>query len=75
MKEKKLLNAPYEFKPHLYQLHKEYIDELMEQKKYVTKGYVINYVNNLPPQRLMYAVNHKLKQQQVDNKIAIVLND
>ena len=75
LKEKKLLNAPYEFKPHLYQLHKEYIDELMEQKKYVTKGYVINYVNNLPPQRLMYAVNHKLKQQQVDNKIAIVLND
>jgi len=74
VKEKKLINAPYEYKPHLYQLHKEYINELMEQKKYVTKSYVINYVNNLPPQRLMYAVNHKLKQQQVDNKIAEVLN-
>jgi hypothetical protein len=74
VKEKELINAPYEYKPHLYQLHKEYLNELMEQKKYITKGYIINYVNNLPPQRLMYAVNHKLKQQQVDNKIAEVLN-
>lgn len=75
LKEKQLKFAPYEFKPHLYQLHKEYIDELMEQKKYVTKGYVINYVNNLPPQRLMYAVNHKLKQQHTDQQIAEVLNN
>lgn len=33
VKEKQLINAPYEYKPHLYQLHKEYINELMEQKK------------------------------------------
>ena len=74
LKEKQLKFSPYEYKPHLYQLHKEYINELMEQKKYVTKGYVINYVNNLPPQRLMYSVNYKLKQQYVDSQIAEVLN-
>ena len=74
MKEISLKNCPYEYKPHLYQLHKEYIDDLMVDKKYVTK-YVINYVNNLPPQRLMYSVNHKLKKQQIDEEIADVLND
>ena len=54
---------------------REYIDDLMVDKKYVTKRYVINYVNNLPPQRLMYSVNHKLKKQQIDEEIADVLND
>lgn len=66
-KYKSLKNYPYEFKPHLYQLHKLYIDTLLPEKKYVSKSIVINYVNNLPPQRLMYSINHQIKLNKVDN--------
>lgn len=65
-----LKNCPYEFKPHLYQLHNMYLNELMIEKKYVSKKVVIEYVNNLPPQRLMYSINHQLKLNIVDEKIA-----
>ena len=66
-KYKSLKDFPYEFKPHLYELHKLYIDTLLIEKKFVSKSVVINYVNNLPPQRLMYSINHQLKLNKIDN--------
>jgi hypothetical protein len=65
-KEKPLKEYPHEYKPHMYQLHKLYIDELREKHSGITKTVVINYVNNLPPPRLMYSVNYKLKEFVVD---------
>ena len=47
-----------------------YLNELMIEKKYVSKKVVIEYVNSLPPQRLMYSINHQLKLNIVDEKIA-----
>jgi hypothetical protein len=67
-KEKSLKEYPYEFKPHLYALHNLYINELMLDKKFVSKSVVINYVNNLPPQRLMYSVNYQLQLNKIDEK-------
>ena len=69
-KDKPLKEYPYEFKPHLYELHKLYIDTLMPEKKYVSKSIVINYINNLPPQRLMYSINHQIKLNKIDEKKA-----
>jgi hypothetical protein len=67
-KQKKLSEYPYQFKPHMYALQEKYINELFEEKKYVNKQVVIDYVNSLPPQRLMYAVNYIYKQHALDTK-------
>lgn len=67
-KQKKLSEYPYQFKPHMYALQKMYIDELFAEKKYVNKQVVIDYVNSLPPQRLMYAVNYIYKQHALHTK-------
>ena len=67
-KQKKLSDYPYQFKPHMYALQKMYIDELFAEKKYVNKQVVIDYVNSLPPQRLMYAVNYIYKQHALHTK-------
>ena len=52
----------------MYALQKMYIDELFAEKKYVNKQVVIDYVNSLPPQRLMYAVNYIYKQHALHTK-------
>ena len=67
-KQKKLSEYPYQFKPHMYALQEKYINELFPEKKYVNKQVVIDYVNSLPPQRLMYAINHIYKQNALDTK-------
>ena len=67
-KQKKLSEYPYQYKPHMYALQEKYINELFPEKKYVNKQVVIDYVNSLPPQRLMYAVNYIYKQNALDTK-------
>ena len=67
-KQKKLSEYPYQFKPHMYALQEKYINELFPEKKYVNKQVVIDYINSLPPQRLMYAINHIYKQNALDTK-------
>ena len=67
-KQKKLSEYPYQYKPHMYALQEKYINELFHEKKYVNKQVVIDYVNSLPPQRLMYAVNYIYKQHALDTK-------
>ena len=41
----------------------------VKKGKFVNKGVVIEYVNTLPPPRLMYSVNHVKKQFDKDQKI------
>ena len=52
----------------MYALQEKYINELFPENKYVNKQVVIDYVNSLPPQRLMYAVNYIYKQNALDTK-------
>jgi len=58
---------PYVFRPHVSALHKIYCFDLRPLKKYVDKQIVIQYVNNLPPQRLMYSINYPLRQKEKDD--------
>ena len=53
----------YQYRPHMIELHKKYINELLEHKRYVTKQTVINYINELPVPRLMHFMNYKIKQK------------
>lgn len=67
-KKKSLKDYPYEYRSHMYMLHKKYLEELMHEKRYVSKYIVMDYINSLEPPRLMYSVNYKLRKQNVDEK-------
>ena len=66
----KLIDMDYEFKPHLYALHKLYLenknkknyirinDNVIQKKFKINKKMVIEYVNNLEPERLMFSINY-----------------
>ena len=66
-KEADYKTIPYTFRPHVAALHKIYCFDLRPEKKYVDKQTVIQYVNNLPPQRLMYSINYPLRQKEKDD--------
>ena len=53
----------------MYKIHEIYLNDLKLEGKFVNKGVVIEYVNTLPPPRLMYSVNHVKKQFDKDQKI------
>ena len=53
----------------MFKLHEHYLNELKEEGKFVNKKEVVNYVNTLPPPRLMYSINHIKKKFDTDHKI------
>lgn len=55
--------------PHIFQLHKMYLDSLTNKKQSVNYTTVINYVNNLHPKQMMHLVNYPLKQAKMENII------
>ena len=61
-KEKPLREYPFEFRSHMYTLHRQYLDILRENKQVITKKVVVNYVNNLPSEHLMASINYPLKK-------------
>ncbi len=68
-KQKPLAEFPYNFKTHMYKIHEIYLFDLKYDQKYVNKSVVVDYVNNLPPAKLMYSVNHIKKQFDTERKI------
>ena len=65
-KENQLLHYSQQHRGHLYNLHQMYINELREQKLFVTNRVVINYVNNLHPSLLMYSLNYNMRKRNID---------
>jgi len=65
-KETQLLHYSQQYRGHLYNLHQMYINELREQKLFVTNRVVINYVNNLHPSLLMYSLNYNMRKRNLD---------
>jgi hypothetical protein len=57
-KEKPLIEFPPQYRPHMFNLHKLYVDELKGQQKYVTKAVVIEYMNGLHPSQQLYWLNY-----------------
>ena len=68
-KEKPLGEFPYQYKTHMYKIHEIYLNDLKMENKFVNKKVVMDYVNTLPPPRLMYSINHVKKQYDKDQKI------
>ena len=55
-KEQKLGLYDKEYRAHMFNLHQIYI---ADNRKYISKYAVVNYVNKLVPAHLMYAINFK----------------
>ena len=60
---------PFAFRPHMRALHQIYHDTLRAEKKHVTNAVVKDYVNDLPPARLMFAINYEVNQRHTDSKV------
>ena len=65
-KYKPLKDFAYQFRPHMYQLHRRYLNEFRTLGYYVSKQEVIKYVNALHPAKLMYAVNYAHRKNTID---------
>ena len=70
-KEKPLGEYDSQYKTHMFNIHKNYVNELKEKKLYVTNSIVIEYVNNLPAQLLMYCLNYEFRKPVSENLTAV----
>jgi hypothetical protein len=65
-KEKELNQFPEQFRTHMFQLHKKYLNELKDKKGFITSNIVKNYVNELHPALLMYNLNYSLRKRNLE---------
>uniref|UniRef100_A0A6C0CRI5 T4 RNA ligase 1-like N-terminal domain-containing protein n=1 Tax=viral metagenome TaxID=1070528 RepID=A0A6C0CRI5_9ZZZZ len=57
-----------EYRTNMFKLHEKYVNELMSNGDVVTRSVVIDYVNHLPLQILMHAVNYQYYNMNKDEK-------
>lgn len=60
-KEKHLKDYTNQFKLHMFKLHEIYL-AIKDDKRYINKQVVMNYVNDLEPAQLMYAINYHARE-------------
>ena len=65
-KEKPLINFSEQYRTHMFNIHKIYMDDLREKKLFVNNTIVKNFVNNLHPTLLMYSLNFQMRKRNVD---------
>ena len=68
-KTKPLIEYPEQFRTHMFNLHKIYLNELREKNDKITKRVVIDYINNLHPSKLMYSLNFSMRKRKVETNI------
>ena len=66
-KKKPLIQYPSQYRTHMFNLHKIYIERLRDNSEKVTKKVVIDYINELHPSKLMFSLNYHMRQSQIDN--------
>ncbi len=71
-KEKPLIEFPFQYRTHMYNLHQSYLNNLRELGESVRKNVVIDYINNLRCDHLMSSINYPLKKNKVDEIKEIV---
>lgn len=68
-KEKPLGQFPKQFRQHMYILHQSYVNNLLPNKEYINKGKVVEYINNMLPEYLMYGINFEHRKQKMDEEV------
>jgi len=69
-KEKPLMEFSEQYRTHMYNIHQKYLNELREQKLFVTNTIVQKYVNELHPSLLMYCLNYQMRKRVADTVAA-----
>lgn len=65
-KEKPLKDFLSQYRTHMFNIHKLYINELKPKNICVSKSIVIKYVNEIHPSLLMFCLNFHLRKRVVD---------
>ena len=65
-KVKPLLEYPYQYRSHMFELHQLYINNLRSDKNAVTRSVVIDYINKMPPAKLMFSINYHLRKKLLE---------
>jgi hypothetical protein len=65
-KEKPLIEYPEQYRIHMFNLHKKYLDEFKDSKLFITSKVVKKYVNEMHPSLLMYTLNYSLRKRNVE---------
>ena len=65
-KEKPLIEFSEQYRTHMFNIHKHFLDDLKDNKLYVTNTVVIKYVNNIHPSLLMFCLNFQMRKRKVD---------
>ena len=73
-KEGRVHDYPFTFRPHMRALHQIYRNTLRAEKKHVTHAIVRDYVNDLPPARLMFAINYEVNQRHTDENVVEIMH-
>ena len=68
-KQKPLINFTEQYRTHMFNLHRKFIDELRGKNLFVTNQVVINYVNEIHPTLLMYCLNYNMRKRNIDFKV------
>lgn len=69
-KEKPLIEFSEQYRTHMFNIHKLYMNELREKHLFVTNTVVQKYVNELHPSLLMYCLNYQMRKRNVDVIVA-----
>ena len=64
--ERKIENYPRQYQNHMIVLHQQYLNELRENKLKINYPYVIKYVNEMHPSKLMFSMNYHLRKRNVE---------
>lgn len=66
-KEKPLIQFSEQYRTHMFNIHRIYMDELREKKMFITNSIVQKYVNELNPSLLMYCLNYQMRKRNIDS--------
>lgn len=60
---------PFEYRPHVYQLHKQYLNSFRTKVQKINIFIVQQYISQLPPAKLMFALNYNKRHNPSDNTV------
>jgi hypothetical protein len=69
-KERHLKDFSEQYRTHMFNIHKIFLNELKEKKLYVTNRVVQKFVNELHPSLLMYCLNLQMRKRNIDTIVA-----
>jgi len=69
-KEKPLKEFTEQYRTHMFNIHKIFLNELRENNHFVTNNVVKKYVNEIHPSLLMYCLNLQMRKRVIDTIFA-----